>query len=81
MKKCLNGKYVEITEAEQEEARKSAPVIPYKDRVINRIREKYSLDDEIAILRQRDTKAEEYKVYNDFVEMIKAEEKSKGDTK
>ena len=75
MKKYLNGKYVEITEAEQEEARKSAPVIPYKDRVINRIRERYSLDDEIAILRQKDTKPLEFQAYNDFVEKIKQEEK------
>ncbi len=75
MKKYLNGKYVEITEAEQEEARKSAPVIPYKDRVINRIRERYSLDDEIAILRQKDTKPFEFQAYNDFVEKIKQEEK------
>ena len=54
--------------------------LPYKDRVINRIRAVYSLDDEIAIIRQRDTKPLEFQAYNDFVEKIKAEEKPKGDT-
>lgn len=54
--------------------------LSYKARVISRIRERYSLDDEIAILRQKDTKPAEYNAYNDFVEKIKAEEKSKGDT-
>ena len=57
-------------------------VVPlsYKDRIINRIRAVYSVDDEIAILRQRDTKPDEYTAYNDFVEQIKAEERAKGDT-
>lgn len=51
------------------------PKLPYAQRVVNRIREKYSVDDELAILRQRDTKPEEFSEYNDFVEQIKAEEK------
>lgn len=49
--------------------------IPYEERVVARIRAVYSVDDEIAILRQRDTKPEEFAEYNDFVEQIKAEEK------
>lgn len=51
--------------------------IPYKDRVISRIRAVYSLDDEIAILRQKETKPEEFAEYNAFVENIKAEERLK----
>jgi hypothetical protein len=51
------------------------PAIPYEQRVVNRIREVYSVDDELAILRQRDTKPEEFAEYNAFVEQIKAEEK------
>lgn len=47
----------------------------YQERVVNRIREFYSVDDEIAILRQRDTKPEEFAEYNAFVEQIKAEER------
>jgi hypothetical protein len=52
------------------------PVIPYEQRVVNRIREVYSVDDELAILRQRDTKPEEFAKYNAFVENIKEEERN-----
>lgn len=50
--------------------------IPYEQRVVNRIRELYSVDDELALLRQRDTKPEEFAEYNAFVEQIKAEERA-----
>lgn len=43
----------------------------YKQRVIELIREHYSNDDELAILRQRDVKPEEFAEYNDFVESCK----------
>ena len=62
-----NGKIVEV---EQE-----IVVVPYKERIISRIRETYSVDDELAILRQKDTKPEEFEQYNAFVEQIKAEER------
>ena len=51
-------------------------IIPYEQRVVNRIRDVYSVDDEIAILRQRDTKPEEFAKYNAFVEKVKAEERN-----
>lgn len=35
------------------------------------IREKYSLSEELAILRQRDTKPEEFAEYNNFAETCK----------
>ena len=50
--------------------------IPFKDRVISRIRAVYSVDDEIAILRQKETKPEEFAEYNAFVEQIKEEERN-----
>jgi hypothetical protein len=43
----------------------------YKERIISAIREKYSVDDELAILRQRDSKPDEFAEYFDFVESIK----------
>ncbi len=49
---------------------------PYKERVVDRIREVYTVDDEIAILRQRDIKPEEFSEYNALVEKIKQEERS-----
>lgn len=75
MKKWLNGEMVEMTEQEIAEMKANELTIPYEQRIVNRIRERYSVDDELAILRQRDSKPEEFSAYNDFVEKIKAEEK------
>ena len=50
-------------------------LLTYEQRIVLRIREKYSVDDELAILRQRDTKPDEFAAYNDFVEGIKREER------
>ena len=44
-----------------------------KQKIINAIREVYSVDDEIAILRQRESKPEEFEAYFNFVENIKSE--------
>ena len=71
MKVYKNGVYIEIPDIENE-----TPIIPYEQRVVSRIRERYSVDDELAILRQRDAKPEEFAEYNAFVENIKAEERS-----
>ena len=73
-----NGKitYRDMTEQEIAEISKDIPTIPYEQRVVNRIRAVYSVDDELAILRQRDMKPEEFAEYNAFVEQIKAEERS-----
>ena len=50
----------------------------YKQKVSCLIREKYSIDDEIAILRQRDTKPEEFAEYNKFCEDCKTLVKNGG---
>lgn len=47
----------------------------YPNLVSRLIRERYSIDDEMAILRQRDTKPEEYSDYNSFCEECKAKAK------
>lgn len=44
----------------------------YKAKVVSLIRERYDADDEMAILRQRSSKANEYAAYNTFVEGCKA---------
>lgn len=49
--------------------------IPYEERVEARIRERYSIGQEFAIQRQRDTKPEEFAEYFAFVEKVKAEER------
>lgn len=43
----------------------------YKQRIVELVRERYSVDDEIAILRQRDSKIEEFNEYNAYVERCK----------
>ena len=73
--KCINGVKMPLTEEEIAEAKNELLKIPYEQRVVDRIRLKYSVDDELAILRQRDTKPDEFIAYHDFVERIKAEEK------
>ena len=70
-----NGIMIDMTAQEFEELQANAPTVPYAQRVTNRIREVYSIDDELAILRQRDTKPEEFAEYNSFVEKVKAEER------
>lgn len=47
----------------------------YPNLVSKLIRERYSVDDEMAILRQRDTKPEEWKEYNSYCEDCKAKAK------
>ncbi len=73
-KEYPNGNVTEMT-AEEISAMQT-PSIPYEQRVVNRIRAVYSVDDELAILRQRDSKSEEFAEYNAFVEQIKAEERA-----
>ena len=77
----IDGKFYpytrDITAQEEQELNSFVELLPYEQRVVNRIRKIYSVDDELAILRQRDTKPEEFDEYNSFVETIKSEEKSK----
>jgi hypothetical protein len=47
----------------------------YESMVIRKIRQKYSVNQELAILRQRDTKTAEFAAYNEYVERCKAEVK------
>lgn len=47
----------------------------YGQTVDSLIRKRYSLWDELAILRQRDEKPEEWEAYNSYCEQCKAEAK------
>lgn len=49
----------------------------YENYVNTLIREKYTLSQELAILRQRDSKPEEYAAYNEYCETCKAQAKIK----
>ena len=62
-------------------ARKNKAVNPksfeelYESEIIRKIRKKYTVNQELAILRQRDAKPQEFAEYNTFVEQCKAEVK------
>lgn len=71
MKVLENGIYRDMTAAELAEMEAMSETPSRKESIIAAIREVYSIDDEIAILRQRDSKPEEFKAYYDFVEEIK----------
>lgn len=49
--------------------------LSYEKAVDALVRQKYSVSAELAILRQRDSKVEEFKAYYDFVEACKVEAK------
>lgn len=77
MQKCVDGKYIDMTEEEIKAIEEFNPYegYSYEELVVEFIREKYSINDELAILRQRDTKPEEYDVYNTFCENCKSRAK------
>ena len=85
MKKCINGEYIELTpeeiaamEAEREAAEKAYwASVDYAEAVNARIRERYSISGEFAILRQKDEKPEEYAAYFAYCEECKAFVKQK----
>lgn len=58
------------------ELAKIKTTIDYPQLVEKKIRTKYSVSAELAILRQRDTKPEEFAEYNAFCELCKAEAKA-----
>lgn len=66
-----DGKYVVVDDEQITEE-----VIPYDEKVVSLIREKYSLDEELAIQRQRDTKPEEFNEYFAYCEECKERAKA-----
>lgn len=48
----------------------------YGDVVNKKIRMQYTLSEELALLRQRDEKPDEFAKYNEYVEKCKAEAKT-----
>lgn len=64
----INGKYIETNE---EQIDIPEIKIPYDEMVVSLIRERYSLDEELAIQRQRDTKPDEFSQYFAYCEECK----------
>ena len=50
----------------------------YENKIVALIRQKYNVNQELAILRQREVKPQEFAEYNEYVEQCKAEAKSEG---
>lgn len=48
----------------------------YGSLIEQKIRQKYSISDELAFLRQKDAKPYEFMIYNEYVEQCKAEVKT-----
>ena len=74
MRVCENGIYRDMTEEELNANKYVNPYegYTYEELVGMFIRERYSDNDEFAILRQRDAKPEEYEAYNAYCEECKA---------
>ena len=65
-----------MTEVEKEIAEKNGTTSAVYGQEVNRlIRERYTMADELAILRQRDEKPEEYEAYCVYAEECKAKVK------
>ena len=50
--------------------------IEYETKIVSLIRKKYSINQELAILRQRDAKPQEFAEYNEYVEKCKEQVKN-----
>lgn len=67
----IEGDFEEGIEQPIENEVVETPKKTYEQRVVELIRLRYSVDDELAILRQRDTKTEEFEEYNAYCENCK----------
>ena len=74
-----NGVYRQMTTEEiaknKAEIQKFEQSLSYEEKVEMLIRQRYSISAEFAILRQRDTKPEEFAEYNAYAEECKIEAK------
>lgn len=67
--KLINGEYLPVTADTQDEEIKDNRT--YDEKVVSLIREKYSLDQELAIQRQKDAKPQEFEDYYNYCEDCK----------
>lgn len=67
--KLINGEYLPVTVETPDEEFKD--MRSYSEKVVSLIREKYSLDEELAIQRQRDSKPQEFQEYFNYCEECK----------
>lgn len=70
MKKYVDGKYLDMSDEDIKQDNYLAEM-EYGELVDIYIRRKYNMSQEFAILRQRDTKPEEFKAYFSYCETCK----------
>ena len=77
MKKWLDGILLDMTDEEIANLPQGQQYVglSYEEIVSTLIRERYSIDDELAIQRQRDNKVEEFEQYYAYCEECKAKAK------
>lgn len=72
----IQYEYVEPRTTDDTEAETEEPLpIDYNEEVNRLIRQRYTLSEELAILRQRDTKPQEFEAYNQYAEECKKQVK------
>ncbi len=76
--KNLPHEEIVLTEEQIQKELERAKEQEYENKIVALIRKKYNVNQELAILRQRDTKPLEYQEYYDYVEQCKAEVKLGG---
>lgn len=69
----FDGLYFNINKYNERKSKELA--MKYENMIVNEIRKKYSLNQELAILRQRDSKFTEYQEYFEYVEQCKSKAK------
>lgn len=69
-----NGNYIVKSEAELSNL--PEVTLSYEETVVSLIRERYSLDEELAIQRQRDAKPDEFQIYFEYCEECKQRAKT-----
>ena len=65
-----------LTEEQMKAELERAKQITYENKIVALIRERYNVNQELAILRQKDAKIEEYNEYYAYVEECKAKVKN-----
>ena len=71
--KLINGEYLPVTVEMPDEEFKDTR--SYSEKVVSLIREKYLLDEELALERQRDSKPQEFSEYFEYCEACKQKAK------
>ena len=74
--KIVDGKIVAVEKVLTQEELDAINQQRYEDAIVQLIRKRYSINQELAILRQRESKPTEFAEYNAYVEQCKQEVKN-----